>query len=296
MKQCPRCNLNFPDTLNFCGSCGEALVEVASLRCPACGASAQSGWKYCVKCRTELPALSDLSVSTNRPSSSRRSAQPPTVPLGVPTMDTTARLPEQETPSQEDTTANQQIRVRCRKCRNLVNENAKFCEFCGANMFEETAFESPRPSPQASRQTMPPSPQTYQPQDWYAVPDSAQKTMPAPSPRKEIPESEPLPSAPEENHGKASPALSILSSYGTPDDSRPASFRWWHGLLLFVFFLLFVGAIGAGGWWWWTRGTSNTQSQATTNSSSQQAAPATSTSSTLSPQTQSGQKSSGKLR
>ena len=54
----------------------------------------------------------------------------------------------------------------------------------------------------------------------------------------------------------------MLSSYGTPDDTPTASFRWWHGLILFIVVLIFAGGIGAGGWWWWSNRSSASQSNA----------------------------------
>lgn len=46
----------------------------------------------------------------------------------------------------------------------------------------------------------------------------------------------------------------MLSAYGEPE--APSQFRWWHGAILGLFILLFVGGLGIGGWYWWShRGT-----------------------------------------
>ena len=46
----------------------------------------------------------------------------------------------------------------------------------------------------------------------------------------------------------------MLSAYGEPE--TPSQFRWWHGAILGLFILLFVGGLGIGGWYWWShRGT-----------------------------------------
>ena len=94
---------------------------------------------------------------------------------------------------------------------------------------------------------------------------------------------------PQLDHDKAPPTLSMLSSYGTQDDRPAATFRWWHGLILVVFLVLFVGALGAGGWWWWTSRNSTAHSQANPNLSNPPASPATSISATSGPQSPSGQ-------
>jgi hypothetical protein len=160
----------------------------------------------------------------------------------------------------------------------LVDEDAEFCEFCGAPMFEDTASEITQTSSQPSP---PPPPQPYQPHELYAATDSPQQTyapsLPArrdivtpppptahyssasyaPATPQEIPPSPAPVSTSETNKDKAPPSLSMLSSYGAQEDVPPTSFRWWHGLILLVFFLVIVGGVGAGGWWWWSsRGSS----------------------------------------
>lgn len=289
MKRCQRCNLNFPDSLTFCESCGGGLGEAVSLRCPACGEAAQPGWKFCVKCRSPLPSsdTGDLSKATGRP------APPPTVPLVSPEISSTAPLTTEETTrsSQQPTITDTQIRVRCRSCRNLVDEDSEFCEFCGASMFEETVTTSTPPTPPPSQppSARPTTPQNAGAQEWHAAPDRYQETYaPSPPPQREIPKPQPPPS-----HDRTPPTLSILSSYGEASDTPPASFRWWHGVILLVFFLLFVGALGAGAWWWWSSRSSTARSQAQPSNNPDQsgANPSTSSSPTAS-QRKSGQMAS----
>jgi len=64
-------------------------------------------------------------------------------------------------------------------------------------------------------------------------------------------------------------------------------------VILLVFFLLFVGALGAGGWWWWSsrRSTAQSQAQPSSNPDQSGANPSPSSSPTAS-QRKSGQMAS----
>ena len=55
MKHCHQCNLDFPGSYRFCGSCGGSLHD--SLRCQGCGELVESKWTHCVYCGIQL--LSD---------------------------------------------------------------------------------------------------------------------------------------------------------------------------------------------------------------------------------------------
>lgn len=279
MKRCPRCNLNFPDSLKFCEACGGALTQVASLRCPACGEAAQPGWKFCVKCRSPLPSsqTGDQSRAAERPT------PPPTVPLVSSDITATAPLRTEETTrsSQQATVSDAQIRVRCRSCRNLVDEDSEFCEFCGASMFEDTVTTRTPPPVQTPPPPQPPPPPPVTP----PITGSQETYRPAPPPQTYTPIPPALP-VPQTAPDRTPPTLSMLSSYGAQEDAPPASFRWWHGLILLVFFLVIVGAVAAGGWWWWSsRGPTNTNSQTGAN-------PTNSPSPTSSPRRESGQMAS----
>src|SRR5712691_12014896 len=48
MKHCQECNLDFPDSYRFCGSCGGALRH--SLTCHGCGELVESKWTFCTNC------------------------------------------------------------------------------------------------------------------------------------------------------------------------------------------------------------------------------------------------------
>jgi hypothetical protein len=48
MKHCQQCNLDFPLSFRFCGSCGGGLIE--SVECEVCGEMVDSKWKFCTAC------------------------------------------------------------------------------------------------------------------------------------------------------------------------------------------------------------------------------------------------------
>ncbi len=255
MKRCPRCNLNFPDSLTFCESCGGGLGEAVPLRCPACGETAQPGWKFCVKCQAQLPSAGtgDLSNPTERsaplptvPLVSERSTPPATMPLVSPEVSSTAPLRgEDTTRSSQQTVMDPQIRVRCRSCRSLVDEDSVFCEFCGTNMFEDTApliAPSP-PAPPTQRFT---NQQTYGRDTLYEPARADETTVVSPKPYASGSASSPS----EITAERTAPSLSMLESYGHKATTR--QFKWWHGLFVVIFVLMVFGALGAGGWYWWS--------------------------------------------
>src|SRR5712691_173849 len=79
MKHCQECNLDFPDSYRFCGSCGGALRH--SLSCQGCGELVESKWTFCTNCgrgllpesatsqasATEAPARQDTTVESAIP-------------------------------------------------------------------------------------------------------------------------------------------------------------------------------------------------------------------------------------
>lgn len=250
MKLCPRCNLNFPDSLTFCESCGGGLGEAVSLRCPACGETAQPGWKFCVKCQTQLPS-SGIGDSYNP---IERSEPSPTLPLVPPETSTTAPLREEVTArSSQETISNIQIRVRCRSCKSLVDEDSVFCEFCGTNMFEDTAPLIVSPPPASPTQTLT-SQQTHGHDTVYEAASADETTAVRPKPYANT--RAPVPR--EITSEKTAPSLSILQGYGQTEST--AQFKWWHGLLVAIFVLVVFAALGAGGWYWWSHRGSEAQS------------------------------------
>lgn len=262
MKRCPRCNLNFPDSLTLCESCGGGLGEAVSLSCPACGETAQPGWKFCVKCQTQLPSADtgNLSSPSDRsaplptaPLVSESSALPPTLPLVSPEVSSTAPLRgEDTTRSSQQTISDIQIRVRCRSCRSLVDEDSVFCEFCGTNMFEDTAplIAPPPPAPPTQRFT---NQQTYGRDTVYEPARADETTVVPPKPYASGSASSP----PKVMTGRTAPSLSMLESYG--HNAPRHQFKWWHGLLVAIFVLMVFGALGARGWYWWSQRSSSAE-------------------------------------
>ena len=241
MKRCPRCNLNFPDSLNFCESCGGGLGEAVSLRCPACGETAQPGWKFCVKCQTPLPSSKSINLSNPV-----LSEPPPTIPLVFADTSPTAPLREEDTTdASRDTINDTLIRVRCRSCRNLVDEDSTFCEFCGANMFEDNAPLIPPPAAKATEQSSKQQPFGRDTVYESARADETTEVRPK-SHAAEIP-----PSSREITAERKPPTLSMLQSYG--DNASPRQFKWWHGLLVAIFVFMVFAALAAGGWYWWSQ-------------------------------------------
>lgn len=248
MKRCPRCNLNFPDSLTFCESCGGGLGKAVSLRCPACGETAQPGWKFCVKCQTPLPSSGSTDLS-NLPA---RSELPPTIPLVSPETSPTAPLRDEETTRSSRETINDiLVRVRCRSCRSLVDEDSVFCEFCGANMFEDTAPLIPPPTSQATQRSS--NQQTFGRDTVHESARADETTAVRPkSYAAEIP-----PSSREITAERTPPTLAMLQSYG--DNAGPRQFKWWHGLLVAIFVFMVFAALVAGWWYWWSQRSSTAE-------------------------------------
>ncbi len=71
MKHCRQCNLDFPSSYHFCGSCGGDLSE--SVTCAVCGEVVESRWKFCTGCGKPM-ASAEKSVH----GASIAQAQPPT--------------------------------------------------------------------------------------------------------------------------------------------------------------------------------------------------------------------------
>ena len=146
MKRCQRCSLDFPDNRKFCESCGSKLVDAArstgnSPVCPSCQEPVQPEWKFCKNCRAQLVPLTAL-ASDAIGKVQNTSQTIPTAPQSSPTVSMSSAVP-QPVPAQR-------IVIRCRSCKNLVDEDSAFCEFCGANMMED--------APPSDAQSQPESP------------------------------------------------------------------------------------------------------------------------------------------
>ena len=109
MKHCQKCNLDFPDSFRFCGSCGGALRN--SLSCQGCGELVESKWTFCTNCGKSLssespsdratpyntPEQADLAAAPLPHSSTPRTPAPPTLTMPSsqgPTADTRERVEE----------------------------------------------------------------------------------------------------------------------------------------------------------------------------------------------------------
>ena len=93
MKHCQKCNLDFPDSFRFCGSCGGALRD--SLSCQGCGELVESKWTFCTNCGKSLssespsnratpyhtPEQADLAAAPLPHSSTPRTPAPPTLTM-----------------------------------------------------------------------------------------------------------------------------------------------------------------------------------------------------------------------
>lgn len=92
MKHCQKCNLDFPDSFRFCGSCGGALRD--SLSCQGCGEVVESKWTFCTNCgkslserpsdrvtQSKTPEPPDLAAAPLPRSSIPRTTPPPTVTM-----------------------------------------------------------------------------------------------------------------------------------------------------------------------------------------------------------------------
>lgn len=265
MKSCTRCNLSFPASLKFCEACGDVLTEAATLRCPACGEAVQPGWRFCTTCRSVLPSAD----TAHLPKSIDKQVSPPNIPPPSSDMNVTAPqfIDGQVTrASHHESVGEPQIRVRCRSCRSLVDEDSEFCEFCGASMFEDSVTRTPPQSPQ------PRVPSNARGEETHRLANHGESHQPSSMATLYAPSPPPPPQqvSPPRSE-KTPPSLSMLSSYET-DKAPPASFRWWYGLLL-LFLLVFVGGLAAGGWWWWSNRGNTPQSAGTAQTPSSSSRP-----------------------
>ena len=109
MKHCQKCNLDFPDSFRFCGSCGGALSN--SLSCQGCGELVEAKWTFCTNCGKSLslespndqatsyntPEQADLAAAPLTHSLTPRTTAPPTLTMPsaeVLTADTSERVEE----------------------------------------------------------------------------------------------------------------------------------------------------------------------------------------------------------
>lgn len=253
MKYCQRCNQNFPDTTSFCQYCGSRLNEIAPMdvnkpRCPNCGAVVEPGWKFCSNCRIELP-----------PNAGSWQYQQSSMPLSP-------SMPKTVPPAPFQPMAGNKIFVRCRTCKNLVEENAVVCDRCGANMMEESA--PPPIQPPASIPAQQPAPPPYTPRQqasdpaeiWTQGLNSNQSAL-VPTAATYLPQTVPTPST--DKVKKDAPTLGMFENYAeTPPQSQSSK---WLGVIAVGLILLALAA--AGGWYLWSRRGAAAQSSPQTTSS-----------------------------
>ena len=249
MKHCQKCNRDFPDTKKFCENCGATLTSnppAPSLGCPHCGEPVKPGWKFCATCQTKLP---DSTVGQNDASARTLTSTTQSVATSI----SPAPQVLTDAPNLKNTVAHTPVFVRCRNCKQLVEEDATFCEHCGANMFEETApLITPAAAPPPTERL--PSPQTYRRDTVYEAANADESTEVARKPYASGGASV----SHETTAERSAPTLSILQSYGEPEPAP--QFKWWHGLLVAVFVFMVFAALVAGGWYLWSNRGSEAQS------------------------------------
>ena len=244
MKYCQKCNRDYPDTKKFCEKCGTltSAHPADSTWCPHCGEPVQPSWKFCTKCRTKLPELaSNQTTAPLQPSTSTARDVP--TPISSPAA-------ERHETADLQKTAYSPVFVRCRNCKQLVEEDSTFCEYCGANMFEDTAplIVPPPPPPPPQRIT---NQQTYSRDTIFEGANGSEATAIQSRPHMQRAVAQKF------TANKTAPSLSMLESYG---QAEPApQFKWWHGLLVAIFVLTVFAALGAGGWYWWSHRGSDSQ-------------------------------------
>jgi formylglycine-generating enzyme required for sulfatase activity len=136
MKHCHRCNLDFSDEHVFCKACGGRLTVVApqtgrqrAVYCPKCAAQVQPGWRFCKKCRAEIAptAVARTESSVYTPPVTAVSSSLPSPPIAI-----------------ASSAPNGQERLtRCPYCRNEIEQDARFCEFCGRKIIDDGRLSTP---------------------------------------------------------------------------------------------------------------------------------------------------------
>ncbi len=130
MKHCPKCNLEFPDSLRFCGSCGSALTEFR--RCPSCGELTEGKWTFCTSCGKSLsPDTTSAQVS---PPKTLEPANLPASPSSTPAPRTPAP-PTLTLPSSE-----QSIHIDGQR-----TEKATPQEWYSADLYDDSTTAAPAP-------------------------------------------------------------------------------------------------------------------------------------------------------
>ena len=165
MKHCPKCNLDFPDTYRFCGSCGGSLSD--SLRCPACGELTEGKWTFCTNCGKPVSAnnASNQASSRKTPEAADTSA--------LPDLSPTPRIPPPPTltmPAADPPATNQQ------RSEKLTPQEW----YAATDLYdEETTTTAPAPVPRQEKvlETIAPAPQASAPAQANAERSAPSLTM-----------------------------------------------------------------------------------------------------------------------
>ena len=102
MKHCQQCNLDFPSSYRFCGSCGGALSDAT--RCPGCGELAEARWTFCTSCGGQL--LSEQTDNQVLPAAAPELAKKSAGPLSSLTTPLTSQSQAQTTHPSEQQSQN----------------------------------------------------------------------------------------------------------------------------------------------------------------------------------------------
>src|SRR5574341_225479 len=144
---CAACNLGYPDHLNFCRRCGQALVRTAndvapdSVCCTRCGARSARGENYCQQCgnRVTIGVPETVVGACYHCGTSWRSGWlfckicgldrdralllPTSLPAATATSQKTLPAEVEQLPQIE--------KIFCKRCGAESKPYSRFCETCG---------------------------------------------------------------------------------------------------------------------------------------------------------------------
>lgn len=165
---CTRCNLHYPDHLNFCRRCGRTLVHtggeaaVESLCCTRCGARVMRGENFCQQCGNQLNMKTQETVvgacyhcaiswrsgwlfCRNCGLDRDRALMPPvSTPASQASSPSGLKIALKDLPKTE--------KVVCRQCGVEAKPYSRFCETCGSsfNALDIVRLKAP-PAPVSMR-------------------------------------------------------------------------------------------------------------------------------------------------
>ena len=199
------------------------MLELQWTFCTSCGRplSSQSASDQAPPPATPKPA--DMSAESPRVSSTFQTSpsQAVTMPLSDQPRTQPESLPSREVeakPSPQKFEASQETTVRYSEAPEL---------YAALDLYETTSA-----APRSGQ---------LEPEKTYSVSDAQGPTQPL---AQQVPVS-----VQRTTEQKTAPVLSMMESYGRASET-PSQFRWWHGAILGLFFLLLAG-LGIGGWYWW---------------------------------------------